>query len=319
MTHLSLENLARLLDEEPSRSEAEHLAGCSLCRSELDSLRADRDALGALPDLLPPPPSAWPDLAERMKAEGLIRSEVTGETSIAPARVGGRRFLYLAASLALFLLGGSTGYLIRAYDDAGSGTGGALAYENDRGKTTSPGSGSIGGGKITPGDEIAAAEAALQEAEAVYRAALLRFDEVALGNNGSGAHLSQLAELMENASATTDTATAGRNVAGAIARGEPLPGAYRVRYVAGAEVVTLNPGLARYFDGASAGVLILRVEPGTPAANSGLEVGDVVIMAAGSEVQTADALWHTLARRTDDLVDLVVVRQGERLELQLRL
>lgn len=317
MTHLSLESLARLLDEEPSGSESEHLAECSHCRSELDALRADRDALGALPDLLPPPPTAWSELAERLKAEGLIHGEVTGAPATSP-RTGGRRLLYLAASLALFLFGGGTGYLIGAYDGARPGTGGAVAHDDGERQTTSPGSSATGGGRAWRGDELATAESALQEAEAAYVAALLHYDELALGTSTPDAHLSRLAELLEEMTATGDTGRIGSGSPRESAGREPLRGARRARHIAGADVVALDPGLARYFAGATTGVLVLHVEPGTTAAKSGLEAGDVVTVAAGREVGTAAALWSALSTAPDGGASLTVIRRGARVELQWR-
>jgi len=303
MNHLSLENLARLLDEEPSRSESEHLAECADCRSELAALRADRDALNALPDLLPPPPTAWPDLAERLKEEGLIRTEVTGGTQVTPARTGGRRFLYLAASLALFLLGGSTGYLLRGAD-----SGGEIAH-GVGGQTTSPGSASTGGGLAARGEEPAGVDPT-----PVYRSLSSPSDRLALGNDAAAASRARLTELFEDRTPIPAPAKAGGNADGV----EPVRGARRARHLGGAEVVALEPGLAHYFAGATGGVLVLHVEPGTTAARSGLVPGDVITTAAGGEVQTVDALWNALSRAPAGAVSLTVIRQGDRLELQWR-
>jgi len=64
--------LLRLVDGELAPAEAraieEHLAGCALCREELEELRATLAECGVyreqvLAALLPPPPEPWPDLA----------------------------------------------------------------------------------------------------------------------------------------------------------------------------------------------------------------------------------------------------------------
>jgi len=54
MRHLSNEDLARLVDEAPSPEERRHLARCHRCVAELDALREQTEALGSLPDLVPP-------------------------------------------------------------------------------------------------------------------------------------------------------------------------------------------------------------------------------------------------------------------------
>jgi hypothetical protein len=61
MEHLSLEALARLVDETPFRSERRHLARCPDCSRELALLREQTEALRSLPDLRPAP-GDWPAL-----------------------------------------------------------------------------------------------------------------------------------------------------------------------------------------------------------------------------------------------------------------
>jgi len=107
MQHLSCEELARLVDEAPLPHEAAHVRDCLVCRRELDEMREQTAALGALddPEL---PPGAWAGLEAALQAEGLIT------TAAAPSRAwggwtAGRPLLRLAASLALFLLGGAAG------------------------------------------------------------------------------------------------------------------------------------------------------------------------------------------------------------------
>ena len=106
MQHLSCEELARLVDEPPLPHEAAHVRDCLVCRRELDEMREQTAALGALadPEL---PPGAWASLEAALQAEGLI-------STAAPARAwggwtAGRPLLRLAASLALFVLGGAAG------------------------------------------------------------------------------------------------------------------------------------------------------------------------------------------------------------------
>lgn len=106
MSHLSLETLARLVDEPATPEEAAHLANCAACRDELDAMRDDVAALRELPALEPPPADAWSALAARLREEGLIGRDGTPR----PARAG--VWLRAAAGIALFLLGSVTGALV---------------------------------------------------------------------------------------------------------------------------------------------------------------------------------------------------------------
>lgn len=106
MQHLDLEQLARLVDEPAEPAEAEHLRGCLVCRRELAGMRAQTEALASLED---PgvPPALWAALEAQLLEEKLIRT---------PARVRplgfSRVHLRIAASLALFLMGGAAGAVL---------------------------------------------------------------------------------------------------------------------------------------------------------------------------------------------------------------
>jgi hypothetical protein len=102
MSHLTLEAIARLVDEAPTAGEATHLDACAVCRAELDAMRADVQALSMLPDMTPAP-DAWAALEGRLAAEGLVRRR--GVAMSLP------RFAWAAAAAALFLAGGLTGRL----------------------------------------------------------------------------------------------------------------------------------------------------------------------------------------------------------------
>ena len=99
MSHLTLETLARIADGHRTADEAAHLAACSDCRTELDALRAQVAALGALP---PPaaPESVWHGIEARLRAGN-------GPATIALPRRS-RRAVWLpraAAASAVFLAG----------------------------------------------------------------------------------------------------------------------------------------------------------------------------------------------------------------------
>lgn len=93
MSHLTIETLARLVDESPDPTENGHLDICEECRSELEYLRADAAALKTLPDPQPPI-AAWSALEQQLAREGLLRR--TGWTTHA---------MRIAAVLAVFILG----------------------------------------------------------------------------------------------------------------------------------------------------------------------------------------------------------------------
>ena len=106
MQHLDLEQLARLVDEPAEPAEAEHLRGCLVCRRELAEMRAQTEALASLEDP-EVPPQLWTALEAQLLEEKLIRT---------PARVRplgfSRVHLRIAASLALFLMGGAAGAVL---------------------------------------------------------------------------------------------------------------------------------------------------------------------------------------------------------------
>jgi hypothetical protein len=117
MSHLTLEELARIVDESPGAREAEHLAACEICRTGLDAMREDVQALGMLPDMVAAP-DAWDALEQRLGAEGLIRRRTP---------VGAYRYARLAAAVVLFLGGTLAGRMtvghpdLPAQADTGSG------------------------------------------------------------------------------------------------------------------------------------------------------------------------------------------------------
>ena len=88
MWHPNPEQLARLVDEAPTSAEAQHLATCADCRAELSALRAEHDALSALPRILPVPTS-WEVMRHRLEREGMLSGGAGRRTwmpSVAAAR-----------------------------------------------------------------------------------------------------------------------------------------------------------------------------------------------------------------------------------------
>ena len=105
MGHLTREDLARIVSEEPSSPEWEHLEFCPVCQSELMALKEQTDAMGALPDLRPPP-GDWEALEARLASEGLIR---TSGLALRTSRFRTSGWFQAAAALVLFLGGTALG------------------------------------------------------------------------------------------------------------------------------------------------------------------------------------------------------------------
>jgi hypothetical protein len=98
MQHLTIETVARLVDEAPDTVEANHLEHCEECRHLLEAMRADLAALANLP-MIEPPPTEWDELEARLLEEGLIRRRPATQSrwTAGAARA--------AASVAIFTLG----------------------------------------------------------------------------------------------------------------------------------------------------------------------------------------------------------------------
>lgn len=84
--------------------------------------------------------------------------------------------------------------------------------------------------------------------------------------------------------------------------------------VPGARLADLVPGLARHFAGADAGALVLEVRAGSPAAEAGLEPGDVIVAVDGRPVRDVDGVRDAA---DGDRLDLEVVRDGGRRTLTI--
>jgi hypothetical protein len=154
MQHLELEELARLVDEEPNAAEAAHLEACAACRAELAALIEQSSALAALPPLTPPA-HEWAALEARLAGEGLLRER----RSRARWRVVA---LQAAAALALF---------------AGGAAAGARWQGEGEQPTAARGAGSAVRA-VAHQESAAEAEQAVRAAEAAYLAALTRYAEL---------------------------------------------------------------------------------------------------------------------------------------------
>lgn len=157
MEHLSLETLARLVDEAPDADERAHLERCVACAREYEGLRDQTGALGTLPEILPPR-GDWRVLEARLRSEGLVRDpgvfQRLGLAHTPP-------WMRAAAAVLLFL--------------AGSGTGSALTL-----RAAGERAGVVAAATV---DEAASA---LRSAEQEYVTAVSRYRELLALEGGEG-------------------------------------------------------------------------------------------------------------------------------------
>ena len=90
--------------------------------------------------------------------------------------------------------------------------------------------------------------------------------------------------------------------------------------VAGAQLVTISDGLKQSL-GLQSGVLVTTVPRGTPADESGLKEGDVIVRVEGQAVRTVVQVWQIVTRAAEDGardVDLDLIRKKQSRALKLR-
>jgi serine protease Do len=89
----------------------------------------------------------------------------------------------------------------------------------------------------------------------------------------------------------------------------------------GIRVSTVTPEAARQAGlPAGSGLLVDRVEPGSPGAQAGIERGDVIVEVNGSKVGTAEqAARAVFGLRVGDIIDIVASRDGKTRTVKLRL
>lgn len=88
----------------------------------------------------------------------------------------------------------------------------------------------------------------------------------------------------------------------------------------GVETRQLDESLARYFDvKPDEGVLVLEVMEETPAAEAGLQTGDIITHLAGTAVDSPGELRDLILDHEGDAVTLRIVRHGERMDVDVTL
>jgi serine protease Do len=86
----------------------------------------------------------------------------------------------------------------------------------------------------------------------------------------------------------------------------------------GAQVEPLTPQLAKFFGvGAGNGLLVRSVEDKSPAANAGMEAGDVLLSADGQALQTTAEWLQTLRANAGHPVPITVLRNRKVLSLAI--
>jgi membrane-associated protease RseP (regulator of RpoE activity) len=105
----------------------------------------------------------------------------------------------------------------------------------------------------------------------------------------------------------------GLAVAGAAAAFPPDPPRL------GLEVQEMSPELRKFLEAPEdAGVLVSRVERGSPAAEAGVQVGDVLYEAGGQRIEgPAELIWLALRAPEKEKLPLVLYRKGEKQEVEL--
>lgn len=89
----------------------------------------------------------------------------------------------------------------------------------------------------------------------------------------------------------------------------------------GLQVSSMTPELRMFFGSKpEVGILVQRVESGSPSALGGLKVGDVVISVDGATIEEIDEVADALSdRNKGDKVEIVVVRKKSRRTMKVAL
>ncbi|MDX1620775.1 MAG: trypsin-like peptidase domain-containing protein [Nitriliruptorales bacterium] len=89
----------------------------------------------------------------------------------------------------------------------------------------------------------------------------------------------------------------------------------------GVQGQTVDPEVAELYGlPVAEGAVIAHVAPGTPAEEAGLNRGDIVVAVSGTEIESMEELAGVIRRhQPGDVVELIVIRNGEETELQVTL
>ena len=87
-------------------------------------------------------------------------------------------------------------------------------------------------------------------------------------------------------------------------------------FIAGAQITSLNPGLAEYF-GVEEGVLVTEVAKGTPAEEAGVMSGDVIVSIGDRPVTSLEELQRAMGAWDRPMV-VTVIRKQREVEITIR-
>lgn len=118
MSHLSIERLAALADEQPTADEHAHISRCAPCAQEIEAHRSLLAMAGSERDTLGIPLTRWDALSQRLRAEGLMQDaagenagSVTAEWVAAPVgrSLSRKSWMRFAAAIMLVASGAIAG------------------------------------------------------------------------------------------------------------------------------------------------------------------------------------------------------------------
>jgi S1-C subfamily serine protease len=157
-----------------------------------------------------------------------------------------------------------------------------------------------------------------------YLNGLIQTDAAISSGNSGGPLVNAAGQVvgMNTAVARSDSTTAASNVGFAISAKEALPIIKALREQAnGAQrpEAYLGVSLGQRTDGGQ-GAIVTSIEPGTPAASSGLKEGDLVVAVDGSSISGSPDLIATVRDHTPgDKVTVTVMRNGEKKDVEITL
>ncbi len=156
----------------------------------------------------------------------------------------------------------------------------------------------------------------------VFLDGLIQTDAAISSGNSGGPLVNAAGEVVGiNTAVARDTAVfTATNVGFAISVGEALPIVEALREQAGGEAreeAFLGVGLEDRRDGGQ-GVIVTNVEPGTPAEEIGVELGDLIVSIDGSVTDGSSALIAAIRdKQPGDTVTVAIVRDTESIELDV--
>ena len=153
---------------------------------------------------------------------------------------------------------------------------------------------------------------------------LLQTDAAISSGNSGGPLVSAAGEVVgiNTAVARSSGTTAATNIGFAISSGEAVPVVEALREQAGGDPRDegfLGVGLEDREDGGQ-GAVVTEVEPGTPADEAGVRVGDVVVAVDDAAIDGATGLIAAIRdREPGDTLTVELLREGETTEVEVQL